>query len=56
VSAAPNQPEYRCPDGHVFRSEGKLDYPPETLPCPHKRESSQDACRKEGKRFYGRSD
>jgi hypothetical protein len=49
-------PMYRCPDGHEFRSMGKLDGTPEMLPCPYVREGSQDACRKEGKRFYGRSD
>jgi hypothetical protein len=56
VSVAPKHPEYRCPDGHVFWSENTLEPSPETLPCPHVSEGSQDACRKEGKRFHGRSD
>ncbi len=51
----PKFPQYRCPDGHTFWSEGKLNPAPETLRCPHVIEGSQDACRKEAKRFYGRS-
>lgn len=54
MSSTPMHPEYRCPDGHVFRSTGKLDPAPETLPCPHVLEGSQDHCRKEAKRFHGR--
>ena len=54
MSETPQHSEYRCPDGHVFWNEGKLVPSPETLPCPHMTEGSQDACRKEGKRFDGR--
>jgi hypothetical protein len=56
MNGTPKHPKYRCPDGHEFWSDGKLDPAPETLPCPHVLEPSQDACRKEGKRFHGRSD
>ena len=51
----PTHPFYRCEDGHITPSLRKLDPPPETLPCPHVLEGSQDACRKEAKRFHGRS-
>jgi hypothetical protein len=55
VTTTPKHPEYRCPDGHVFWGDDKLRPAPETLPCPHVLEGSQDHCRKDGQRFHGRS-
>jgi|HubBroStandDraft_4_1064222.scaffolds.fasta_scaffold00034_4 hypothetical protein len=54
MSTTPAYPAYRCEDGHIMYSLGKEDPQPETLPCNHITEGSQDACRKASKRFYGR--
>lgn len=56
MSTEPKYAEYRCEDGHEFRSSGWEIDAPERLPCTHVIEGSQDRCRKLGKRFYGRSD
>lgn len=56
MTQTPKHPAYRCGDGHIMYSLGKETTPPETLPCNHITEGSQDACRKEAKRFHGRSD
>ena len=56
MTQTPKHPAYRCGDGHIMYSLGKETTPPGTLPCNHITEGSQDACRKEAKRFHGRSD
>jgi hypothetical protein len=53
---APKHADYRCEDGHEFRSSGWEGEAPEMLPCPYLPQGSQDHCRKMGKRFYGRGD
>jgi hypothetical protein len=56
MSDTEERPTYRCEDGHVFYGDRRGDDAPETLPCTHFSEGSQDRCRKMGNRFHGRSD
>jgi hypothetical protein len=41
---------YRCADGHDMRTLGKVQPPPETLPCNHWLANKGDSCGKESKR------